>query len=458
MKNIITTAILIFFMLTASGFSEDIKNSEQIALKDFISSAVKNDPVFEEILFRRLYLEYNEVLKLPADEYLFSLKSQYDVRYEDQDGLSASFLLSRLFSEKGTRADLEYATRSNSLTDNASELSFYISQPIGRNAFGREIKIQRELISLQNDIIEHQVVEAYEDYLASLIVSFYEWYELYQYRRISRSSYEENIKLLDNVEKRKRANIALQIDVNKVKLQVLGKKQSLLELESQYNVALNVISRSRGESISRSVIPVLSQDLPFADALQKDSKDPSRTEKILKLLLEEKEGNIALMAEELLPSIEMKFGVNISGDKLWIEDNRNSIFAAVSMDLPFTNEIAKARHKIAKISSEDTQLSNSNLLLELRTGLKNLEAGILREESVLELIDEKIKLAEEILKAESNNYSLGKVSLNDYISAVNVLDSNRFSRIAHLVKLKILKTEYLRLTDSLVSKIPTEVQ
>ena len=65
---------------------------------------------------------------------------------------------------------------------------------------------------------------------------------------------------------------------------------------------------------------------------------------------------------------------------------------------------------------------------------------------------DKIVLSEEILKDEAENYSFGKVTLNDYIDAVNRVDENKFNRILHTVNLKKLLVEWLRLTDRLVVK------
>jgi len=48
---------------------------------------------------------------------------------------------------------------------------------------------------------------------------------------------------------------------------------------------------------------------------------------------------------------------------------------------------------------------------------------------LVEVATEKIELAEAILKDEEENYSFGKVTLNDYISAVNTLDTQRFNRV-----------------------------
>jgi len=57
-----------------------------------------------------------------------------------------------------------------------------------------------------------------------------------------------------------------------------------------------------------------------------------------------------------------------------------------------------------------------------------------------------------VLKDEAENYSYGKVSLNDYITAVNRVDENQFSYTDHSVQLNKLLIEWLRLTDQLVNE------
>ena len=63
---------------------------------------------------------------------------------------------------------------------------------------------------------------------------------------------------------------------------------------------------------------------------------------------------------------------------------------------------------------------------DLHTSLKNIYLQIRREQKLITISQKKIKLAESVLKDEAENYSFGKVTLNDYIDAVNLVDANRF--------------------------------
>ena len=97
-------------------------------------------------------------------------------------------------------------------------------------------------------------------------------------------------------------------------------------------------------------------------------------------------------------------------------------------------------------------MANENKYIQLETDLRNLYIQIERERKLILTADEKIVLAESILKDETINYSYGKVTLNDFIDAVNRVDENRFNKIIHSVQLKILMTEWMRLRDQLISR------
>ena len=64
---------------------------------------------------------------------------------------------------------------------------------------------------------------------------------------------------------------------------------------------------------------------------------------------------------------------------------------------------------------------------------------------MIRIAEAKIQLAEAVLTDESKNYSFGKISLNDYIDAVNKVDLNRFNKILHIVQMKKYLLEWFAL-------------
>jgi outer membrane protein TolC len=119
---------------------------------------------------------------------------------------------------------------------------------------------------------------------------------------------------------------------------------------------------------------------------------------------------------------------------------------------PIGHSVDRARKAMAQIEHKKTVLSNKNKYEDLRTNLKNLYLQIQREQNLITIAKKKNTLAQSILKDEAENYSFGKVTLNDYIVAVNRVDENRFSYTEHSVQLNKLLVEWLRLTDQLVNE------
>jgi len=155
-------------------------------------------------------------------------------------------------------------------------------------------------------------------------------------------------------------------------------------------------------------------------------------------------------ADALLPSTNLLFGYEINGDGTGLNNPDDTRFAGITVTWPFPNQIKRAGLETSKIADKKTRLSNLNKYVQLRTDLKALNIQIERDRKLIALAEEKIALSESILKDETVNYSYGKVSLNDFIDASNRVDENKFNKILRSVQLKVLMTEWFRMTDRLI--------
>lgn len=431
--------------------------TKKLTIDDFTRLAAEKDTEFEKILIDELIVNYQKDLRLPAADLVLSVKQQYDFFIEqDRDAPATEISLSRLFPNSGTEVALAYdlgASLASSVK--ASKLSFNVSQPIARNAFGRSTKLLDKIVGLEMDVARHQIVEAYEDYLAAITAAYYDWYEDYRNLEIGRSSYAENLKLLADIRKRQARSIALPIDVNKVELQVLAKKENVLELEEKLQTSLQLIRtvvRHEGDEQLVPVEPATPVALAgsFAELFDQFTKE-SRTFKILKKLEEKSSLQVERDADDLFPSINLIAGYEIQGEDYGLENSSDVISAGVSFRFPFGNQVEKAEHEVSKVLADKSKLETENTWYRLYAQLTGLYLQIEREEKLIKIADEKIALARAIVKDETENYSFGKVTLNDYIQAVNVLDSNRFNKVQHESLHRKLLIEWLRLMDRLVS-------
>ena len=161
---------------------------------------------------------------------------------------------------------------------------------------------------------------------------------------------------------------------------------------------------------------------------------------------------VKIAADDLLPSTNLLLGYQLDGQEWGIQNPERSYFAGISVHWPLGRSVDRAKQSIAKIEHKKTLLSNQDKYAELHTNLKNIYLQIQREQKLISVATKKIQLSQSILKDEAENYSFGKVTLNDYIVAVNRVDENRFSFTEHKVQLNKLLIEWLRLTDQLVNK------
>ena len=455
--NIIAVFVIVSMGLSAFAENKSAKSRTTLTMEEFIKTAVKNDESFEEILAAQLALKYSKDLALPAKDLILSVKGQNEF-YINQDrsdpGIAVS--LSKLFPYAGSEISAEYsATPYSNSKGVSSAISFYFSQPIAKNAFGKAVGLQDKITGVETKIAAYQITEAYEDYLALTIVAYYNWYLAFENLKIGHSSYEQSLKLLENIKKRKKSSIALDIDVNKIKIQVLGKKENLIALEKEYDTSFNLIKqaiRYEGADILKPSNPFKfgESEISFKEEY-KQFTDSSRTYDILKLLEEKSSLNVDKYADNLLPSTNFLFGYQVSGLDFGVKSSDSNLFAGLSLKWLFSDQAGRANHEIAKISDKTTFLSNRSKYARFESDLKNLFLQLEREKKLIETGAEKIKLSKLILADETTNYSYGKVSLNDLIDAVNRIDENNFSKLGHLVRYKILITEWLRITDRLVS-------
>ena len=455
-------------LVAALVLSSGIKAEEPVAtpsgaanilpLREFIDLAVRNDTEFEKILIDELSLQYEKDLGLPADDLVLKIKGQHDLMLsQERAETGGSMALARLFPYTGTSVETEYTTASSyTSTENATTLTVEVSQPIAQNAFGKATRLKDKIIGVELDVARHQIIEAYEDYLAAVITGYYIWYEAYENLNIGESSYNENLKLLDNIKERQKSNIALAIDVNKVHLQVLAKKEKLIELKEEYANALNFIEQATRYDGKESLVPhepEVYKDVTvvFEEDFEK-FKDAGRTCQVLNLLEQKSKLEVDEEADDLLPSINVLVGYNIKGRDFEIENEDNMAYAGITVAWPFGDQVDRAEYETSKITLEKTKLTNTGTRFGLYTDIKDLSIQINSEKELLNIAKEKIGLAKSILKDETENYSFGKVMLNDYIDAVNVLDNNRFNEVLHDSQHKKLLVEWLRMTDRLVSK------
>lgn len=445
-----------FFLFACLFASPAAASTQTLTLEKFLSRAAKNDTEFEAILIDALSLQYRKDARLPARDLVLSVREELGLKLDTSAGKDeTSVSLSKLFPMTGTQLQASYDLNGIGSSERASSSAgFTVSQPIAENAFGKSTRLLAKIVGIEVEVARHQIVEAYEDYFASIANFYFDWYEAYENLIIARSSYRENSKLLDNMKARKKARVADQVDVDKVALQVLTRKERLLRFEERHATRLNLVRRALRDTSSSQWVPVRPEGLfeapTDANASAASFRESGRTYRILRLLTHQNRLQTDREINDLLPSLAFFAGAARSGFSPNVRKSENTAFAGLSLELPFSNQVDRAEAETSRITAEKSVLTLGNTDWRLKTRLENLGIEMHRERSLWEVAREGITVARSVLAAETKNYTFGKISLNDYIDAVNRLDTVRFNEVDRFIELRRLNLEWLRLTDVLV--------
>ncbi|MBN1696004.1 MAG: TolC family protein [Spirochaetales bacterium] len=446
--------------LSAQEASSGETASTVVTLDAFIE-AVRGNSHFEEILIDELSLVYNEILNIPYSDWIVALKGGYSLQYEEDmtHGFIIDSSLSKLFPESATGLSLSYklSPSVSPMAQYSSNVTLGVEQAIVKNAFGKTNTMKKEIAGIEREIARYQIVEAYEDYCAALLALYYQWYSGYGNVLNARQSLDDSRTLLKNVEEKFSFKVASTNDVNKSRLQVLSKREALMKAEQDYEEktirVAEAMGKMRGPAGFRPEWRTLDIDISEYDKKTETFIEESRTSGILDRLAAVNRINKAIAMDDLLPSATLYATCSVSGnDRLFYPNTQHDIRAGIDIKLPFPRTQGAASYKIKELNLEKNIVSSGNKLLLLERDLRILLREMAFQKEMIGLAGEKIKLAEAIVKEEEKNYRNGKTDLNNLISAVNTLESNRYAQNNYAVLLHLSYIEWLRLTDSLVNE------
>ncbi len=457
MRKKILFVIIYSCLLSSMVTAQDAP--QPLALQEFVTLTCKKDVNFEIILLDELIYQYQAKLGLTAADLLIAVKGQYNLSWheDEESGPEGSLGLSKLFPGTGTELGVTYGLATgNVLNEPYSRFTAMVAQPIAENAFGHANRLAEKISGLEIELAQHQMVEAYQDYLAQSMKTYYSWYAAQMRVTTSETTFRENRKLLENVRARKRNRIADQSDVNKIHVQVLSKESTLISLKKTLLDLTLVIRQAIGVTTPDALQPMEPETYhPLKKAFAYEYAgfvQNSRTQHILKLLERKNGVEVAQYADQLLPSIEILLGYTAEGSDEAFAGRKNAMYAGLAVEIPFLNDTKQWRYALAKTKHKKTKLANMNTHKQLRTDLETLYTDILSTQKQLAIAKQKVSLSEAVLKSETKYYMQSRAELNDLILAGNDLEENRYQQIYLTMQYNILMIEWLRLTDQLIRK------
>ena len=415
-----------------------------LSINDFLNKASQHDTTFHSLLAQQAQLIYDQDRFVTSPELSLQLESSLGVNTPDK---SSTLTLSQTIPKWGQTVSVSGSESESSGVESAAT-SFTVSQDIAKNAFGKQVALSSTLQHHKTDLRRFQLTEAYEDYFSELTKLYYTWIRQYESLKLAQSSYKENKKVLNSIKSRKRKKIADQTDVNKLQLQTITKEENIIRFKASFNDTTQKIKRAIAAKDGTTLLPnttVKLDPLDTLDSALNTFQTHSRTMAILDLLKKEDITALQLSARDLLPSLSLSSTIT--------RDDETSGFIGASLSLPLFKSQAKATYETLKKEAEQTNANITTTHTTVIAQLTALHNTLSSQKILIRLATQKRKLAYSILQEESENYSYGKINLNDYIVAVNQYDQARFDEIDRKITYQQLITEWKRLTDQLVATL-----
>ena len=462
--NRITTIMFLFIfssvlLAPGKGISQTVKEVKRpVSLETFIRTACMHDRQFQLILIDELSLKYQKALNLPSKDLVLSATGQYNLKLAGDvaGGPESTISLSKLFPFTGTEASASYSIAPLRTGDGyATSFTTVVSQPLARNAFGRNTRLHDRILGLENRISRYQIIEAYEDYLATIIGLYYQWYADTALYEAARRALEENRRLLANLQLRLKNRIAHPVDVYRVHLQTIISQDEMDTRRLQFQASRDLVYHAmdyRGKEILEPVFENFTPSLgKNFNADYQNQWTGNRTAMILDLLVQGGKLKGIRAADDLLPSVNLLAGYSIGTQAFGSTTySQHQMYGGLQFSFPLGRQKEKAALKITRIEQRKNLINKKDTRERLKNDLKTLHRRIRQEEKFITTAESRFELARRIAVEEARLYRQARSPLKNLIEARTTLEDSRLNLINHRVQLSTLRLEWLRLTDQLV--------
>lgn len=414
-----------------------VVSAQTLTLREFVTRATQYDYQFHAILIDQLRLTYQQDLTVTAPDLVMDILGNLSVA-TDSTKSDGAVALSQTVPDLGQTIGISQSEETTTLT---------FSQDIARNAFGRSIALDRAIASIKTDVMRYQIIEAYEDYMAELLTLYYTWLRQYENWQLAQSSYTENLKVLDSIQARQRKKIADQTDVNKLRLLNLSRRQQVIAFDVAYQQTVAQIRRITQLGDKRLVpdTTIERDTLPLFDREAKQRiRTQARSFQLLTLFMDQAQTVTDRLSRELMPSIE------VAATVVQADDDTTGL-VGVSLAFPWQNRQAKARVGDAKVAEKKAELTAAYTAQKLMVDIENSYVALQAQQELVDIAATRRQIASDILARESENYSFGRINLNDYIEAVNGFDNARLELVTREIEFQRLSIQWKRLTGQLVT-------
>lgn len=430
--------------------------SEELTLKQFIENFKKHDPRQEFILSQLMQIRYNKELNLPAKQWLLEINTNYNFELNDKPKtFTQNLTITRNNAQTGT--DISVGLEKNELVGREEETkSLSLEQSLINNPLGMTYRKRERIQDEVNQQIRLEVEETYEDYLAERINFYLDFQNSFWQKSLARESYLAALKLQKEVGLRRKKNIARQVDMDRIRVQVIQSQNQIREVEKDFHRFYAALSQSLPSLDAKSLLKFPESEIPYIEEefdFEKEIEqfwEGSRTSKMILSEVNSSRENVLVQKRELLPELKLVLGYNQDDSTRFTSSaNREEAVIGFNFNFAFKNSQDKARVAQAKLQEAQSLVKKRQVERETKAELRGLYRQIKIEKIQVEALSERYTVSRRLLQGELKNYQLGRVTLRDLIDAQNILINAQRDLLNVKTSLAKNIVAWKRITDTL---------
>lgn len=494
-RLVVWSAILLLVQLVISGvtFADiDFYEYQELSCETFIAEAIDKDPEFLRALQTYLSAKYDVLSAKSIAAWTLGAQGGYE-HTESFTGPS-SYLertnsyfyevsLEKLFLVTGTGfkishqnsvSEMKYQLNLGTLTPGERSypsVTVSVIQPLLKNAFGLADRFPLKVAKLQVKAAELDVKEAWENRIAELHDAYLLWVAAYE-NTVALQEIVSDLKQMEKQIRRKvNAKVAERADFLLAREAVLNYQGKLIQAEGDFvSATLNIISLRSGNPVTAKDFIKIKPSIcyvgmPISNGLPHNFiKDVSqlRLVKQLGFLKEQIKEDIRVAKNERLPDLDVvgeytkkaQSNDDSGGYSELEKDNREDYLVMLQLNYPIGSQAGRANLGKAKADLSEVEMSIKSTEQSLSLALQQIKEDIVRLQRVLDLLEERVKNAEEKLRLDTRNYKIGRLDTRYLIDSRNTLTNVRLEKVQAEVELKQLAVEYLSTTDTMLNRFP----
>ncbi|MCB1196773.1 MAG: TolC family protein [Deltaproteobacteria bacterium] len=448
MGHVIFFILFGFYFLMPRAFAD-----HTVTLQDYLTQLKQNDIAYEKILKDLDQLSFHKDLSLPSRQFLIEVQNEYGIVLGDgQTTKSFGVSAGKEIFETGTSISGSY--QKNELIGRDEEtLGIRIEQDLLKNAFGSNHRKQNQALNIENQILYLQVVQAYEDYVEAKILEYMDLQLAYLTYQASQDLYQQTQKLNGYIQEKRKNKIALNVDVDRIALQLLNNQEDMLQKQATFEQKLLTVDQVAGRQISPEAKIVLWTSPSIGDQDMNKLVSETRSIKILQLTEEALSTQALVKKRERYPELDLILGLNRDQfTRFNVSADRNEAIVGFGLSVPLGDSVNKAEQKKLAFDASVAALEKKVSQRDISLAIQILHHQIQKQQQIVEINKHKYDVAVRIMDQELIRYNRGQIELDQFLDVQTQMAQNQYSAIQAQIQLQSFFVQWHNLTDQLIQK------